>query len=359
MSKTLFVGRKTTFKRGGRLVFEALYQEYGENKLLIEVDSSNFSIVRSFFSELISLKDIFASRKSDIDIIIIQHNDIREILIALLGKFFHKDALLFGPLYHFENSSINILKVPFKKILVKFNQKLSFLIYLSKFKVVLTEDESIKKMLNKKAPQIDVILERFGANSNTFLGHTRSKDSKDKLIDLLYLGAIDPSKGIWDFLNALLQIDRQNLSVCISGFSTENMINKVYTFLQENRLENVDFKPNVSDSEKYNLLLSSKVLVVPSFFEGIPITFQEAMFSRCLVLAYYLPSYDYFKENIFTVGPHEIKTLGEEMLKLVNNYEKYHSIIEKNFTFASNNTSEIVAKRVIEKIETINLSSDT
>lgn len=356
MSKTLFVGRKTTFKRGGRLVFEALYQEYGENKLLIEIDSSSFSIIRSFFSELNSLKYIFQSRKFDIDFIIIQHNDLREILIALLVKFFHKKAVLFGPLYHFENSSINILKVPFKKILVKFNQKLSFLIYLSKFKVVLTEDDSIKEMLNKKARQIIVIVERFGANSDIALSRIISKENKEKLIDLLYLGAFDPSKGIWDFLNALLQINQHNLSICISGFSNENMIKEVCTFLQKNQLKKVDIKPNISESEKYDLLHSSKVLVVPSYFEGIPITFQEAMFTRCLVLAYYLPSYNYFKERIFTVPLHEIKALGEEMLKLVNNYEKYSTIIEKNLIFASNNTLQIVAKRVIGKIETIKSS---
>ena len=262
MSTTLFIGRKTTFKRGGRLVFESLYQEYGLNKLLIEVDSSNFSIIRSFFSELSSLKDILRSRKSDIDIIIIQHNDIREIILAMLAKFIHKEAVLVGPLYHFENSSINFFKIPFKNILAKFNQKLSFLIYLSQFKIILTEDESIKFMLGKAAPQINVIVERFGANSKILLDQVITNEEKRKSIDLLYLGAIDSSKGIWDFLDALCEINQKDLNICISGFATRTMIYEVSTFLKDKQLKNVMFKPNVNDAEKYNLLLYSKVLVV-------------------------------------------------------------------------------------------------
>lgn len=350
MSSALFIGRKTTFKRGGRLVFESLYQEYGQNKVLIEVDSSNFSIIRSLFSELISLKDVLGSRKANIDIIIIQHNDIREIILALLAKVIHKDAVLVGPLYHFENSSINFFKIPFKKILAKFNQKLSFLIYLSKFKIVLTEDESIKIMLKKIAPQIKVIVERFGASGRILSDQVKTNEERCKSIDLLYLGAIDSSKGIWDFLDALCEINQTDLSICISGFGTRTMIDEVTTYLKDKELKSVTFKPNVNDAEKYNLLISSKVLVVPSFFEGIPITFQEAMITKCLVLAYYLPSYAYFSQNIFTVPPHNVKELEEQMLNLSNNYEKYDLMIEKNFQFATTNTSEIVARRVIKKI---------
>ena len=92
-------------------------------------------------------------------------------------------------------------------------------------------------------------------------------------------------------------------------------------YIGENSIKNVELKPNISEDEKFELLSRTKVYVLPSYVEGIPITFYEAWSRGILVVTYYLPTYVDIKDLIVAARLGDVKDLKEKLLYALKNYE--------------------------------------
>lgn len=109
------------------------------------------------------------------------------------------------------------------------------------------------------------------AISNTY------KDNKEH-ITFLFLGVITKKKGVFDLVSVIAENkeflkSKIKLIICGSG-QTDLLIDTIEKFELQDYIE---FKGWVSGDQKEELLQGSDVYVLPSYFEGVPISILEAM----------------------------------------------------------------------------------
>ncbi len=97
-------------------------------------------------------------------------------------------------------------------------------------------------------------------------------------ISLVYLGYIYKEKGIFDLLDVIASNrDRWlgHLSLTIGGQWNED---QVLNFIKDNKLDEiVKFVGWVSGDAKSKILSTTDILILPSYYEGLPISVLEAM----------------------------------------------------------------------------------
>ena len=106
-----------------------------------------------------------------------------------------------------------------------------------------------------------------------------------KKLNLLFLGALTHKKGIFDLLNVIAKNKRyfsNNLTLSIGGNGESQ---KIKNFIEKHQLQNiVTFYGWVEQKTKTELLLKSNIMILPSYYEGLPITLLEGMsFSMPLI----------------------------------------------------------------------------
>lgn len=99
---------------------------------------------------------------------------------------------------------------------------------------------------------------------------------------ILFLGRVCKDKGIDELLTAVSEIGSVNKDVklCIGGiYEDENYRSKI------EGSKNVQFLGWISGKEKERYLRECGVFVLPSYYEGLPVSVLEAMAAGCVVVA--------------------------------------------------------------------------
>lgn len=98
------------------------------------------------------------------------------------------------------------------------------------------------------------------------------------VLKILFLGAINESKGLFDLLEVLSvhkEFYADKIKLIIGGVGE---VNKLENFIQTNELDSfVNFIGWVFGSAKIEVLNDSHVYILPSYNEGLPISILEAM----------------------------------------------------------------------------------
>lgn len=105
------------------------------------------------------------------------------------------------------------------------------------------------------------------------------KTKKDKNItQFLFLGRIGNRKGIYDLLTAISLLPasvRGSMRLYVGGDGDAPFLNNM---IKQLKLESIVFhKGWVTGADKYDLLTTSDVYVLPSYNEGLPVSILEAM----------------------------------------------------------------------------------
>jgi len=97
-------------------------------------------------------------------------------------------------------------------------------------------------------------------------------------VSFLFLGLIDLNKGIFDLLKVLSQ-NKATLSnrfkLIIAGDGNVGLLHETIRMNGLNEL--VEFKGWVTGEEKQHLLRTADVFILPSYYEGLPVSVLEAM----------------------------------------------------------------------------------
>jgi glycosyltransferase involved in cell wall biosynthesis len=177
---------------------------------------------------------------------------------------------------------------------------------------------------------------------------------RERRYDACFLARLHPSKGIFDLVKAWKYVceRKKDAKLAIAGGGSIEIFNKLKSTVKSLGLErNVAILGFLSEEDKYKLLSSSKLYVLPSYEEGIPITFYEAMYCGLPVVTYYLPTYEGIKDYIVSVPLGDVKKLAEEIIRLLEDENLARKLGDRGREFAKEHTWDKVAECIISHLE--------
>lgn len=149
--------------------------------------------------------------------------------------------------------------------------------------------------------------------------------SHKETIQFLFLGRVGERKGIFDLLRSitLLSDNKKNyMRLIVGGDGDISRLNETITNL---KLQNVVFyKGWVTGKEKYDLLRTSDVYVLPSYNEGLPISILEAMSYGMPIISTPvggIPEVVKDGENGFMNKPGDFLSLSNSLDRFISNQE--------------------------------------
>ncbi|HUQ64677.1 MAG TPA: glycosyltransferase family 4 protein [Flavitalea sp.] len=268
MNNVLFIGPEHKNHRGGIGAVIDVYSKHITPFRFIPT-----YVTGSFFHQcIIYIKAIFrliwlCFTDRGIRIIHIHHASrgsfLRKSLLALIGKVFGKKIILHihgGGFHNFYN------RAKFLKPFIKWT--------LESSDAVICLSEMWKKYYSSafKLKRL-VIINNVIEEPDVLPQHVQNGS-----LNLLFLGHVTEKKGVFDLLNVLAanrEHYKHKVKVTIGGVGEDERLKK--TISQNEFNGDVNFAGWVNGNKKAELLNSCDVYVLPSYFEGLPISILEAM----------------------------------------------------------------------------------
>ncbi len=162
-----------------------------------------------------------------------------------------------------------------------------------------------------------LIVNKLGSNFDII-------DRSDKDVttyDVVYLGRLHESKGIWDLLKIWRVVIQKspNLTLGIVGNGSDEMINALKSTIREYGIEeNIKLLGYCPDDEAFSYVKKSRVFAFPSHEEGFGIAIAEAMACAKPIVAYSLDVYsDIFEDKIKKVSCFDVTEFADALLSLL------------------------------------------
>lgn len=180
-------------------------------------------------------------------------------------------------------------------------------------KLILEEDFGLKNVVS--LPNcIDLSAARTFKRDNT----------GKKILDILYLGRIEPNKGIDYIFDACKKLKEQGVKLNIHFAGKEEVEGQYIPKFTEEFGEQFIYHGVVSGSKKTEVLKKCDIFLLPSFFEGLPIALLETMsFGQVPVVTAVgsIPTIVYDNNNGLLVNVRNSESIVESIHKLIENDE--------------------------------------
>ncbi len=153
-------------------------------------------------------------------------------------------------------------------------------------------------------------------------------------IQILFLGRVVKSKGIFDLLDIMPEIvtQFQEVKLYILGDGDRKHLQKIIQ--KYNLQDNVELLGWVTGAEKEEYLQSSTIFVLPSYNEGLPMSLLEAMSYKCAAVTTNvggIPEVISHGENGYMVEPGDVKELKNTIIELLKDRSKRERIGEQAY----------------------------
>lgn len=268
-----------------------------------------------FFAALRGLSRIIQAEKPDI---VHGHLFPSQYYLAFLKRFFRKTPFLFT-----EHSTKN--KRREKKVLLPL-EKWSY----SVFDRVISIGEVTRTELEKIHSSPKNVVVYGGIDSRKY------RKERQEIYDFILVGSLRGNeKGVDIFLTALSMMKDSFQKAVILG---DGVMRGELTAMRD-RLglkEQVDFLGNVGNVEDY--LCQAKVFVLPSRWEGLPISIMEAMFAKTPIIASRvggIPEIVPDRECAYLFEAEDAKGLRDAMQELLDHREMREGLARNAFDRAS------------------------
>ena len=183
-----------------------------------------------------------------------------------------------------------------------------------------------------------------------------------KQCPLLYIGRLEPRKGILDLLRAYknlvahqelksekaVTIRKPTLNIVGSG----PMLAQVKSFITKNDLQDIHIYTSADESTKQKLLIESEILIAPSLYgESFGIVLLEGMAAGLKILAYGNEGYlnlgrKYGVENF--PEPGNIDALTQKMLEHILYPESTDHLIKKGYEIAELHNWDSLSDKILK-----------
>lgn len=208
------------------------------------------------------------------------------------------------------------LKLNFRDFFGRIIQFFSYLLFLNSHKVV-TSSKECQLFLRKYLFLSKIAKISLGIEISKY----RTKDTKN--LNLVYLGRIKNSKGVYDLpeIISIVKIKIPWVKLKIIGNGNRADIKKLIDLVAKYRVtENIQIFQNLSDKEVINYLKESNTLLQPSYEEGFGLSVLEGLASNMNIVLYNLPVYqEHFKDfNLKYIELGDRKGFAERIIEIIS-----------------------------------------
>lgn len=289
---------------------------------------SRFRVFNAFgtFCEIISafwfllIRSMRVLRRRDIDVVYVPSSEILWITVVAcaLKKMFHVRTIACNQ------------NVEGKNGFIRFIQWCNIRFHNRCYDGVITVSRALRKALVKQGLHVPINVHLNG------IDHVACKGlrQEQKRYDAIFVGRHEAEKGIFDTIEIWKRVVREYPSArfALVGYSKSSVMEDLRARVRRaGLLSNILFCGQVSESEKYRLLASSKVFLFPSRCEGWGLAPQEALMCGLPVVAYQLEAY---KESIascpavFLVDLGDVEAMAQRVCALLRDdaYQKHREV---------------------------------
>ncbi|HOX96091.1 MAG TPA: glycosyltransferase [Candidatus Woesebacteria bacterium] len=181
------------------------------------------------------------------------------------------------------------------------------------------------------------------------------KKIKNQVWDAIYLGRINPSKGVFDLPEIWKTVidTIPNAKLAIIGGGDINNINKLKDTIEKyNIKKNIKFFGYLRNEDIYPTLKSAKIFVFPSHEEGFGIVIAEAMACGLPVISWDLPVYkEVFEGKNISIPLGNTKKFSATVIEYLNSKRDRVRIGRQGANFIKKYSWEDIAKTELNLIE--------
>ena len=322
-------------------VYDKTLENYADEDAILHEKRDNVitQILYYLYVQLmISRKLYILSGDVDIWIFYLGHKMLIPMITAKLLR--KKVILIMG-----SSPKDNMLDFPLtSQLLIKFN------LFLIDRLVIYSPSLLVNWNIEKHQKKVQIARHHFLPNDHLKI----EKKVKDRNNIVAYVGRLSEEKGFHNFLKAIpLVRDDVNFIVCGDG----DLMDTMKSYLEENHIKNVQIKGWIPNQELTSHMKEFKLIVIPSYTEGLPNTMLEAMATGTPVLATpvgAIPDIIVHEKNGFLMEDNKPETIAENIKKALD-YPNLEEIADKAFRDVGNNFSyQSTAKNWQEIISSFN-----
>ncbi len=225
------------------------------------------------------------------------------------------------------------------KFLIRFN------LFLTDFLVLYSPSLMVNWKIVKHQKKVQIARHHFIDDDHLKI----EKKVRDRENLVAYVGRLSEEKGFHNFIQAIpLVREDVNFIICGDGDLMETM----KSFLEENNIKNVEIKGWIPNHELTSHMREFKLVVLPSYTEGLPNTMLEAMATGTPVLATpvgAIPDIIVHGENGFIMEDNSPETIAENIEKALD-HPDLDGLTDKAFQDVLDNFSYKKTSRNWERI---------
>ncbi|GAA0745440.1 glycosyltransferase family 4 protein [Clostridium oceanicum] len=135
-----------------------------------------------------------------------------------------------------------------------------------------------------------IVLGGSGYNSDVFYNNYEKNKNLNDLTKIVYAGKLSFSKGVPSLINSLnlLKEKNKNFELFLAGSGTGEELDYILNLCKKSKFK-IHILGPIPQSDLGNLFRKSNILVLPSFYEGMPLVLIEAMACGIKIVSSDLP----------------------------------------------------------------------
>lgn len=233
---------------------------------------------------------------------------LRKSIFVRLCKFFNVPIV-----FHLHSGFIEEI---FDKLSEREKERIRYIFKLADRNVVLSE--SWKRWYIKSIEKRPPLVVYNGMDDLMTLNDKISKRRNN----ILFLGRLGENKGTYDLIEAFSRVIKihSDAQLILCGDGEINKCKKLVNFLQI--YDSVKFLGWIGFEKKRDLLNSSKIFVLPSYKEGLPLSILEAMSARLPVISTKvggIPEEIEDEKSGFLIEAGDVQALSSTINKILDN----------------------------------------
>lgn len=195
--------------------------------------------------------------------------------------------------------------------------------------IVLGENEKQALINNYKFNSTQILSNSVNVHDYKF---KRLEKGGDSLLQVLYLARIENNKGIREIIEAIKRLNQNGYKfkfvVCGEGEGRDKFVDACSQILGDDFI----YKGVVFGEEKIEVIKESDILLLPSYFEGLPMALLETMAAGVVPIATSVGSITNVVENNVNgliISPHDSDALYEALSNLLSD-KKLLNLLSEN-----------------------------